>query len=168
MSTSNPIIEPTKRKWQPREMLMLAEYLVKAGLTRNTEQRVRLGALHPDLAYPGLTDEEKAALRIHARWADAIHFGEREVIIIEAKIRTIIGAISQLQLYKMLFLSDPEYKEHHRKKITLRLVYAIEDPVTNRLAREQGIDVVRYEPPWLPDYMAILQGRERQAPKTAL
>lgn len=168
MSSTNPIIDPKKRKWQPREMLMMAEYVAKQGLSNRTVQRVRLGALHPDLAYPGLTDSEKAALRIHARWADAIYYGDREVIIMEAKIRSVVGAISQLKLYKMLFLSDPEYKEHHKKRIILRLIYAIEDPIASRLAREEGIEVVRYEPAWLAEYIGILNPYERQASKTAL
>lgn len=125
------------------------------------EMRVRLGPPKPAAPTTLLTDAEKRMVGIWRRWADAIVYRTHELIIIEAAIRADPGDISQLGLYAYLVPLTPELKPHWNKKIIKMLVYAIEDPATIKIARENQIRCVEYKPSWLEAYLEILMPRER-------
>jgi len=156
------------RTWQPREMRMVSEWLAKTYPDIPTLQRVRLGAPHPELVYPGMEPEELNMLKVYSRWCDALILHPTYTTIVEAKIRATPAAISFLQLYKKLFLVTPDFKNRWDKPVELLLLYAIEDPVTITLAREQNIRCVHYRPNWLDEYLAELMPRERRAPLTKI
>jgi len=88
------------------------------------------------------------------------------LILIEAKIRPNPGVISQLELYEHLLPFTPELAEHKRKPIEKVLLCAINDPVVTSMARNRGIKVVQFRPPWVDEYMKIIFPRERRAPLT--
>lgn len=96
------------------------------------------------------------------RWADAIILEEDHVTLIEAAIRPNPGKIGQLELYKMLMPHTPELAPWRDLPIEMVLLYAIEDPATNLLARSKGIKCIEYKPSWLPAYLETLQPRERR------
>lgn len=154
-----------KRHWQPREMQMVQEYLTKYYSRETWATRVRLGSPQPSRPAEEMTHEELAALTSWRRWADAIVYLPDRIILIEAAIRPEPGDVSKLQLYKMLFPHTPELERHANKPVEMILLYAIEDPATNYLARQQGIRTVEYKPPWLNEYLAILYPRERRGSK---
>jgi len=153
-----------KREWQPREMQLLTEWLMKNYSHAKWQTRVRLGSPHPSLTERAMTETEERMVGSWRRWADAVIFNGDKVIIVEAAIRPDPGKISQLQLYDQLFATTPEFKEHWSKKRELVLLYGVEDMALVALARRQGIRCVQYVPDWLPDYLAILYPRERRAP----
>lgn len=155
-----------KRKWQPREMAMVAEYVQKFYPGEHTITRVRLGAPHPDLLFDNIEPAEINLLKVYSRWADALVIKRDRVILIEAKIRPRLGPLEGLELYARLFKGDPEYAQYHKLPLEKHFVYAIEDPVLNAMARERGIRTIQYRPDWLGDYVDILQGRESRAPLT--
>ena len=156
----------TPRSWQPREMLMVSEFLAKNYKGRNWQTRVRLGTPASALPAGELSDAERKMLQVYARWADAIIFDSKTITIIEAKIKPQLGPLEALIVYKNLFLSDPAYAEHHKKRIDLQFLYAVEDPVEVNLARQLGITPIQYRPNWLSEYFDILSARERRAPRS--
>jgi hypothetical protein len=168
MSSNFTPFENTKRRNQPREMLMTAEYLVKQGLWQNSQTAARLGAVHSSLELSGLSDSEKLMLQNFSRWADFLTILPDRVIIGECKLRPKPGPIEALLTYQRLFLSDPKWKEHHHKEIELQFVYAIEDPVMIQIAREHNVKCIQYVPEWLGEYLTSLQPRERRAPLSPL
>ena len=96
------------------------------------------------------------------RWADAIILEDDKVTLVESAIRPEVGKIAQLELYERLIPFTPELAPWHGLPILKVLLYAIEDPAANLMAREKGILCIEYKPSWLPSYMDILQPRERR------
>jgi len=155
-----------KRGWQPREMQMLTEWLTKTQKGKRWLTRVRLGSPKPEIPRPEMSVEERAMIGSWRRWADALILEKDKVTIIEAAIRPDPGKISQLELYAKLFPHTPEYQAWRGVPIDLILLYAIEDPATNLLAREKGILAIEYKPAWLPAYLNLLMPRERRGVRT--
>lgn len=157
-----------KRKWQAREMKMVAEYLAKNYGRYETRTRVRVGSYPKALDHPDLKDGERRALGVWRRWADAIVIMPTKLVLIEAKIRPGPEAIAQLKLYKHLLPLTPELQDHKAKTIELVLLFALEDPVVEQLAKAEGIRVVYFKPRWVDEYLEVLNPRERRAPLTDL
>ena len=145
---------------------MVSEYLAKHYPDYPTRTRVRVGSIHPELRPEQLTEPERRAVGVWRRWADAIVIMPDRLILIEAAIRPNPGDISQLELYEHLLPKTPELAEHKDKPIEKVLLFALEDPVIVSLARERGIQVVYFHPPWIDEYLKILYPRERRAPLT--
>lgn len=155
-----------RRAWQPREMAMVSEWARKAYPGAYTLTRVRLGLPHPELIWPELGEAELDLLRVYSRWCDALILTDREAVLVEGKIRPRIGPTEALELYERLFRTDPAYRRWWPLPIRKVFLYAIEDPVLIRMAREKGIACIQYQPDWLPRYLEILSARERRAPLT--
>jgi len=110
-----------------------------------------------------LTPEEYAYIReSFGAQADAIVFLPDEVIIVEAMIRHEPGAVEDLLRYKDLFLTDETFKEHWRKRIRLLLLTPLELGEYEEFARRRGIEVVRYSPPWVWEYLYTYPRRFRR------
>jgi len=153
-----------KRQWQEREMRMLAEWLEKTYSGQHYFTRVRLGR-PPEVLEGMVQDEaERRMLKVWQRWADAVVVLPDRVIIIEAAIRSDPGDISKLELYKALLPYTAEFTAYKHLPIELVLLYALEDAVLVKLARERDIKTIYYRPPWLSDYLDILYPRERRSP----
>ena len=145
-------------------MRMLGEWLEKTYPDKNYYTRVRLGR-PPAVAFgEPLPPEELAMLGVWRRWADAVVVLPDRLVLVEAAIRPDPGDISKLQLYASLLPHTPEFRQEKDKPIELVLLYSLVDPILVKLAREQGIKVVYYQPSWLQAYLDILYPRERRAP----
>lgn len=155
-----------KRKWQPREIRLVDEFLVEYYPGQHYMTRVRLGSTHPGLPIEGLPENEKNMLGVWRRWADAVVFMPDHLILIEGAIRPSPGDISLLEVYEFLIPHTPELAEWRNRHIEKVLVYALEDPLTIALARQKGIKVIFFRPPWINDYLKALYHRERRAPLT--
>jgi hypothetical protein len=158
----------TTRKWEPREMRMVSEYLAEKYAGYESATRVRLGSLHPDLELPDLSEAEKNMLSVYNRWADAVVITPTTLILIEAAILPEAGDISKLEMYAMLLPQTERYKDHRDKNIVMELVVALEDPVLVLLARRHGIRVIVFCPDWIREYISTLSWRKQTPPKTAL
>lgn len=154
----------SKRDWQPRELLMVTEYLAQNYSKYPYRTRVRLGSIPAELNKIGMDLTEQRMAGVWRRWADAIVFRPRSVIIIECAIRPDPGYVSKLQLYGKLFKHTPELQPYARLPVSLELVYALRDDAVLQLARDAKIRCVEYKPPWLDDYLQILYPHERRAP----
>ena len=153
-----------KRRWQPREMRLVSEYLVKHYGMFTCRTRVRLGSVPVELVKPGMDPVELRMAGQWRRWADAVVIKPGQVVIIEAAIKPDPGDVTKLQLYARLFKHTPEFDPFATLPVALELVYALEDPVTLQLAREANIKVVYFKPAWVDEYLATLYPHERRAP----
>lgn len=156
------------RKWEPREMRMVAEYLAERYPMYRSATRVRLGAVHPELL-EGLEEAEKRLVESRfRRWADAIVIAPHEIILIEGAILPDPGDISKLILYRELLKITPEFQPYMELPVRMELIVAIEDPVLVRMARQNGIVVIHYAPEWIREYIKSLPRRKQRPPHTYL
>jgi hypothetical protein len=154
------------RKWEPREMRMVAEYTAKFYSKNQVLTRVRLGALHPSLNIDNLDADEKAMLGVWRRWADAIVITPSKLILIEGAILADPGDISKLIIYKSLIPHTPELSNYLDRDIEMQLVYSIEDPLIVITARQVGIKTILFQPDWILEYVKQLTGRAQRASLT--
>ena len=150
------------RLWQPRETRLLSEWVASNYPEDRVIYRVRLGA-YPDWAKTAISKGAPADIyKIYQRWADAIVIRDREIIIIEAKIKPDPGVISQILLYKKLLPKTPEFFEFKERPIHLIILMAVRDPEVEDMARDQGIEIAVYTPDWVIQYLReIKKYRER-------
>lgn len=144
---------------------MVAQYLAERYPQDITITRVKLGSIPTSELSPLLDEHEVRMMGVLRRWADYVVVTEDKLILGEATIRSQPGKIAQLQLYRRLLDHTPELQVYLPREIEMQLVYAIEDPVVNVMAREAGIRPIYYRTKAVEDYIAILYPRERRAPR---
>lgn len=141
-------------KNEPREERLLGEFLAQFHPTDRIITRVRLGSPPIGPTPVPLEPQEVKLLKAFSRWADALVIREAEVILIEAEILPSPGIISTLELYARLFRADPEYASLRSHTLRLMLLWAFRDPVLEQIAREAGIEVRIFDPPWVGEALA--------------
>lgn len=129
---------------------------------------MRLGMPHPEVSRVALTPEEQRMLVITLPQADAVILLENEVHIIECVVRPEWWKILMLKVYGRLFTMTEEYRAEWIKPVRLILLTAILNPFMEWVARDEGVQVVRYRPIWLETYYGALRPRQRTAPKVTL
>jgi hypothetical protein len=111
---------------------------------------------------PGVTllPEEYANLReTFGAQADAVVFLPNEVIIIEAMVRHEPGVLEDLMKYKRLFLKDDTFSKYHALPLRLVLLTPLDLGEYEKMAVDMGIEVVRYTPTWIREYLATYPRR---------
>jgi len=98
------------------------------------------------------------------RWADALVITERELLVVEAGILPDLGDPSKVEGYLYLVGRTEELRPYHHLPRRGVLVYPYDDPLVHRLARERGIAVELFKPPWVADYLAGRLPRHRRPP----
>ena len=147
---------------------MVSEYLAQTYPADPYQTHVRLGRIQPRMEGTYVSEEEARMLGVFRRWADAIVFLPDRLVLIEAAIRPEPGDISKLELYERLIPNTPELAEHAGKPVEKVLLYCMPDDLLLTLAREHGILVRYFRPPWIEDYLKELYPREQRAPYTPL
>jgi hypothetical protein len=104
-------------------------------------KRVRLGPI-PD-------KDLGALMKITLRWVDAVVFDGNTVYLIEAKLKSDLGAISQLKEYRMLFRDTPEFSILRDKPVEMILLIPFEWVDLIDAAKREGIRVEIFKPAWL-------------------
>jgi hypothetical protein len=153
------------RDWTPREMRLVAEWAVRTYPAAVLRFRVDVGDLRTAMDATGLSPAELRRLGRSRRWVDAMIVEPAAVHLVEAKINLVPGALEQLELYRRLFPKTPELAHLRDRRLELHVVYAVEDPVLVALARERGVRVHLFRPPWVDAYLAELAHRARRAPQ---
>lgn len=141
---------------QQKEARFLNEWLGMTFPAALQWKRVRLGPV---------ADKAMAALlKITLRWADAVVFENGTVYIIEAKLRSDLGALAQLEEYKKLFRDTPEFSAlaDSPVEMILLLPYAWVDLV--RAAAVRGIQVRIFQPAWVYEAMGWKKVEEEWRP----
>lgn len=144
------------------EMRLVSEYIARTYPDGLVFMRLRLGSLLPDGPRQDLTDGELEMLGVFRRWADAVVVTPKELIVVEASMRSDTGDPSKLVMYGRLVPLTPDLRAYLDRPLHLELVVAVEDPAVSALAHEMGIRTAVYRPPWLPEYLAQLHRRERR------
>lgn len=156
---------PQTRSWTPVESRLLAEWLEARWAHCRTQQRVRLGRIPHEFPRADLTPEEFRALGVWRRWADAIVFQRRGILIVEAGIIPDPGDVSKLEHYCDLFRETPEFEQFRRLPVHGHLLYAVDDPLIHRLADRRRFTVEIFTPPWIWDYLKRRAPSQRRAPR---
>lgn len=151
------------RNWAPREIRLVAEYCAATFPDAHVYQNQRLG---PPVINDAGQFQSQAEMNMVGgnlrRWADAIIVSPTELVVLEGKIIAHPGSISQVMLYMQLVPTTPELQPFLDRQIVGRLLVAVEDPVVTSLADRLGIRTVVYRPPWIDDYLEILDARQRR------
>lgn len=141
------------RLWQPRETRLLSEWVAKNYPEDKVMFRVRLGR-PPAWAEASIAEGAPPEIyKIYQRWADAIIIREKELILIEAKIRPIPGVVSEINLYAQLIPKTPELAEFMDRPIRKLILMAVWDPEITELASVDNIKVEIYNPSWVIEYL---------------
>lgn len=106
------------------------------------------------------------ALGVWRRYADALVYRTHELILIEASIPSHPGYVSQMLLYKRLIPMTPELADYKHLPVKMLYLVTFEDPVVTAMARENGIEVVVYSPPWVIAYWAERERNKSRPPKS--
>ncbi len=147
-------------KRQPREMKLLAEYNAIHNAGAEVRSPVRLGAIDAVPEAPAYRNLPKGFFGSLRRWADAIVVRPDRLVLQEAKIRPDVGVVSQMQMYKRLVPLTPELRGLLDRPLELELVIAVDDPSLVELARDAGITVRVFSPPWVAVYLEQIYPRE--------
>jgi len=139
----------------------LSEWLVRNYPIGTWRINVRVGPISPELLELTVRPELRRMMKITTGSVDAIVFLEDRVVLIEAMIRDEPGKIQLLKIYRDLFLSDPDFKEHWAKKIELVLLTPIWNPFIRAQCHREGVTYTYYRPPWIEKYLTSLPARFR-------
>ena len=157
--------KPARKKWEPREMRLLSEYLERFHPGYEHRIHVHVGSVPFRSEEGKFSDSTARLLGEFRRWADAVVIMPDRIILVEVKIVPQPGVISQIEHYAELLPKTPELIEHRSKPITMQLVFAIDDPVISARARTKGILVTIFCPQWVLDYLKSLEIRKRKPTK---
>ena len=133
------------RPYEMRETRLLKEWIHKNYPDKPQWYRVRLG--------PAVFEGEEKLYQMLRRWADAVVFTGKEVLIIEAKMRPDPAGIAQLELYRKLFPETPEFKMFWKYPVKLVFLTTWLDKAVKALCDEKKIEYVVYCPDWAKEYI---------------
>lgn len=150
-----------RREW---ELEMVGEWVSRTFPYARWQTNVRLGRIQPRNADGQFTSEEKRMLGLWRRRIDCLVFLDDRLLLVEAILRADLGKVSVLKAYRKLIPQTPELAEYHHLPVQMVLLYAIEDPVLNVLAREEGILPIRFIPPGYDEWLQSLKPRHKRAP----
>lgn len=121
----------SKHKMTMKETDMLNAWLYRKHQKDVQWRRVRLGV--------SPSKEFSRMYSVMLRWADAIYLNDGIVHIVEAKIRPMPGAIGQLELYKKIFRTTPEFEAYQNWPIKMVLLTSMMDISVHELATDKDI-----------------------------
>lgn len=143
---------------------MVSEWVSQTFPDARYSTNVRVGRIQPRLPDGKYDHNEARMLGLWRRRIDAIVFLPDRLLLVEAILRVNPGKLSVLKLYERLVAQTPELAEFSHLPIQKILLYAIEDPTLNVIAREEGILPVRFVPSFFEEWWEKLVRRHRRAP----
>lgn len=155
-----------KRSYTPWEIMMISEWVAKSFPAARWQTNVRLGKPQPRNADGQYSADELTLLGCWRRRVDAIVVLEDRVLLVEAILRADPGKVSILKLYEKLVPQTPELAEFGHLPIQKVLLYAIEDPVLNVVARDEGILPIQFVPSFFDQWFSKLRGRDKRTPRS--
>jgi len=147
------------RQYIQREGRLVTEWVTATFPQAHVAYRIRLGAIDASLADTHLTERQLRGLGVFRRYVDAVVLTRDVVHLVEGKILNRPGALEQLDIYARLFPLTPGYEAYRTLPVAKHLVWSIWDPVVEAMARERGINVHLFHPPWVDEYLKTLTPR---------
>jgi hypothetical protein len=124
-------------------------------------EQFRLGPTISHLVGVTVTPALEAALRVNNWYADAVLMLPFETLIVEAKVKPTPSAVSQVKFYADLLPRTPEMQNRLSLPINCTVLFAEDDPSVTSFAQRHGCRVAIYTPPWIADYLQLVQFRTR-------
>jgi hypothetical protein len=141
------------RSYEWREMRLGSEYVQKRFPGKEVIYRARLGKISEELLKKATGSPKSMSLVSSLRYVDAIVIDPPRVWLIEFKVDAELGAIAQLEYYKILFLETPDYEKYKSWEIKLLIVTTREITDMVRYAAMKGIEYDVYLPEWIYPYL---------------
>ncbi len=139
------------RKSRQIEVRMVAEYLKENYSKYSFITKQPLGKVPEELM---TTEGYKRAIgmwRPYRPEVDAVVIMPGALILIEAKVKSVIDGCAKLPLYKSLIPFTPELKAYWKLPIEMELVVAETNPNLEIMARDTGVRLKVYCPDWLQE-----------------
>jgi hypothetical protein len=130
---------------------MVSEYLLANYAKFPTITMQPLGIVPEQLMIEAGYEKALGISRPFRPECDAIVVLPRYLVLIEAKVWNIVNGLAKLPLYKSLVPVTPELKQYLPRDIIMEIVIAWTNPNLEVMARDLGVTVKVYNPPWLKD-----------------
>lgn len=153
-----------KRRHMLGETAFLMEYLQAAYPGRRWITNMRVGPLEPHLPREGLSPAQRALMGAYRLFVDALVVMDRQLVVVETKIKNRAEGIGPLLRYVRLTPATPELGEMQGWPVRGELVSPIPDPDVQRELERVGLRFVYFEWKRLDEFMQIYAERFRRAP----
>lgn len=171
---SSPTITPGGVPDTPRRRIqastrLLHEWSILQPWSEPPTYELRLGPTRLTANAPTITPAVERMLRLFNRYADMIGVTSAEIQVIECKVVSEPGAISQLQHYLDLAYATPLLQSYPGRRFQGVLLFAVDDPIVHQRAAALGLRVIIFTPPWVQDYLNLKYfRRQRPIPSEAV
>lgn len=139
------------RKTQQVESRMISEYMLEKYGQFQYTLTVPLGSLPQDLVTSQGLAKTIGLMRPYRPEVDAVVVLPRYVVLVEAKVWNLVNGLAKLPLYKSLVPVTPELRQYSQLEVLMELVVGWSNPNLERMARDSGVSVVLFTPPWLKE-----------------
>jgi hypothetical protein len=153
-----------RRKWTPWEAQMVGEWVSSSFGDVRYQTNVRLGRIQARADDGTFSADEKTMLGVWRRFVDALVWLPDRLLLVEAGLRADPGKLAQLELYETLLPQTEELRDSLHLPVQKILLYCIEDPAVNALARVKHILPIRFVPSFYEEWLQTLPARKRRAP----
>jgi len=157
-----------ERTWTPWEMRMVGEWVSSSFGDVRYQTNVRVGRIQPRADDGTYDRDELAMLGVWRRFVDAIVYLPDRLLLVEAVMRADPGKLAQLELYERLLPQTLELQDYLHLPVQKVLLYCIQDPALELLAKEKGILAIRFTPSFFDEWFNKLRGRHQRAPQLTL
>lgn len=139
------------RKSQQVETRMISEYMMQNYAAIPYTLNVALGSLPLDLLEKNGLARTMGIMRPYRPEVDAVAILPRYLLLVEAKVWNIVNGLAKLPMYKSLVATTPELRQYMPREVIMQLVVAWSNPNLERMARDAGVAVKVFCPPWLKE-----------------
>jgi hypothetical protein len=141
----------SSRKSRQVETRMVAEYLLQEYSKYTHITKVALGKVPESLMTEVGYKRAVGLTRPFRPEVDAVVIMPGALVIIEAKVWNILTGLGKLPMYKSLVQFTPELKKYSHLPVIMELVVGWTNENLEIMARDHGVRVRVYCPPWLSE-----------------
>jgi hypothetical protein len=147
----------SSRKSRQVEVRLVAEYLKETYPRYPFINKQPLGKVPSELLTEVGYKRAVGMSRPFRPEVDAIVIMPGALVLIEAKVWSVVDGCAKLPLYKSLVPFTPELKQYLKLPITMELVVAKTNDNLEIMAREMGVTVRLFAPDWV---LEVIKGME--------
>jgi len=137
------------RKSRQVEVRMISEYLKLNYSEFTYTLNVPLGTVSEQLMKEEGYQRALGLSRPFRPMADAVVVLPHYLLLIEAKVWSVVNGLAKLPLYKSLVPVTPELREYMPRGVMMQLVVGWTNPNLEIMARAADVELRVYCPPWL-------------------
>lgn len=137
------------RKSRQVETRLIAEYLKERYPEFSFIMKQPLGVVSEELMKTEGYDRAIKVMRPFRPEVDAVVILPAHLLIIEAKVWSIVDGLAKLPLYKSLISVTPELKQYMPREVMMQLVVGWVNPNLEIMARAMDVEIKLYRPDWL-------------------